>query len=964
MKKTISLIIAITLSLSIFAADITGIAMIARAGDVEDYDDGDDGGQDYQEPWDQGGDDDGGDDDEEARRVAYEKAAREAEEAAAAEEAEKKAAAEAAAEAAAKAEEEARKAAEEAAKQAAQQYSLVASTPSVNFGSEQQGVQRGVISLLITNVGNVPVDLIFTETGDPDGAFSISLHGDNTHLEPGDTAGFNVSMSFELAVGSYSATVLFADASSDPGYSRALGVPLFGDVTPRKPVINNVIVTPSKATLAVGGGAQFTAEVDSNVDMLYTIRWSVAGNRSTGTYIDDSGYLTVADDETSSPLTVIATVKEDTSASGYSTVNLQNNSFNVVAKADPVAGGSVTGGGAVKQGGSVTLSAVPNKNYYFAGWELGGTTVSTATNYTINNVTSDMSLTARFGRNYVTVRADSNNDHAGTVVGGGKISYGGSTVLSAVANKGYVFVGWMEDGSCISRDATLKLNNITTDRRIIGVFDQTSHTLTLAADPKEGGTVSGGGTFDVGQGTTIKAVASAGYTFQGWKVNGHFVSHDAQYRINSVPQDFTCTAVFTKNGVTLYQMSSGVATTGGSITPCGKMSVAAGQNLTYTITPKTGFAILAVAVDGAQVGPVSTYTFTNIQSDHVIAAAFVQTDAGKQAAQQSGKLTQEEKVTVLPKTLNNTATQATTVDLEDAASGKAGDDYVEEMDLSDVQVPTDEQLGITPETDEAGDDETSDVIKQLGTSIGDVDNMIDNGNTMPILDAAYYTGGLGVYVYNLFEPEELKNTDYKSMTREELAFEAQDGLDPSIPDLDVVVQKMLSKDEITKLVKGSHVDISVSLTGLDGIDKESKQVMTKSVGNKPLKYFDLTMLKTVDGYTERVEQIPEPMMVVIEIPKEIYKAGKNYCILRVHNEELKVLPDLDDNPKTITFKTDCFSTYAISQEVASANSLIAWLVGGSVLALGVAITCFLILVAHQRKVRRMKRRAAHSMHQY
>ena len=91
--------------------------------------------------------------------------------------------------------------------------------------------------------------------------------------------------------------------------------------------------------------------------------------------------------------------------------------------------------------------------------------------------------------------------------------------------------------------------------------------------------------------------------------------------------------------------------------------------------------------------------------------------------------------------------------------------------------------------------------------------------------------------------------------------------------------------------------------------------MSTAVGRKPVKYFDLTMLKTEDGYTERITEMPRPMEVIIEVPQDIYKEGKTYSILRVHDGELSVLPDLDDDPRTITFKTDRFSNYAIAQNV-------------------------------------------------
>ena len=49
-----------------------------------------------------------------------------------------------------------------------------------------------------------------------------------------------------------------------------------------------------------------------------------------------------------------------------------------------------------------------------------------------------------------------------------------------------------------------------------------------------------------------------------------------------------------------------------------------GGSQTFTITPQTGFHILAVNVDNGTVGTMSTFTFSNVESDHIIAVAFEQ----------------------------------------------------------------------------------------------------------------------------------------------------------------------------------------------------------------------------------------------------------------------------------------------------------------------------------------------------
>lgn len=972
MKKTISLILAIVLSMTVFFTNISGIIMIARAQDVFDGGDSSSETSSDQVSADQMGEDSDGWDaeweeimrqaaeEEEARQAAYEEAAREAEEEArkAAEQAEYEEAIRKAEEEQKKAE-EARRAQEE--KEKAEQdsrYSLSISAGSagltnIDFGAAYIGEERDYVPLSISNVGNNAVDLIYTESGDADGAFSISVRGDKVHLEPGESAGFYVSMSSRLGQGTYNAVYYFADANRDPGFTRGVSVPVKGSVIGETSAIKSVVVSPSKATIAVGCSYRFNVVVSGTGNYNDDVVWYISGEKAGGTYIDDDGVLTVASNETSGNIKIYAASLQDGTKTGSASVSLQRNSYNVNAYADPANGGGVSGGGAVTEGGSVTISAAPNKNYYFAGWYQDGKKVSTSTNYTIKNVKSNINIAAKFAQNYVTVKAEPNNSDAGNVVGGGNITYGGSTTLSAKAYNGYVFTGWKEGDTIISRDASLKLNNLTADRKITAIFAKTTHTLTIAASPVEGGSVSGAGTYQLGQSATIKATPASGYEFREWQVNNQVVSRDANYKIDKIEHDYTITAVFVKKGITSFEISAGVATTGGSISPSGKSLVAQGQNVTYTITPKTGYGILAVAVDGNQVGAVKTYTFTNVQGPHTISAAFVQTDKSVAANSTTNTASATvKKVEPVKKTTSNTATATSTVKIEDAAEGLAGDDYVEEMeDLESIAIPTDEQLGVT----EASEDEVySEVTKMLGVSMSEVKNMIEVGNIEPVVEAAFYTGVFNAYDNNDFEPKSMTqmSADYQNMSREELMLTSHDAIMPSLTNLSEVVNGMLTKEDVLTMAQGGKLDFAISLTKEDGADAVTERIMKNAVGQKPLQYFDLTMLKSSGGYTEKITELPVSMEVVIEIPDEIYKSGKTYSVLRVHNGQLSLLPDLDDDPKTITFRTDRFSAYAIAQEVATSRSLVMWLCGGALVAFGIALTCFLILISHQRKWRK------------
>lgn len=64
------------------------------------------------------------------------------------------------------------------------------------------------------------------------------------------------------------------------------------------------------------------------------------------------------------------------------------------------------------------------------------------------------------------------------------------------------------------------------------------------------------------------------------------------------------------------------AGTGGSISPSGDVTVMQGKDQTFTITPNSGYVIDDVKVDGVSKGAVPTYTFTEVQDNHIIEATF------------------------------------------------------------------------------------------------------------------------------------------------------------------------------------------------------------------------------------------------------------------------------------------------------------------------------------------------------
>ncbi len=60
----------------------------------------------------------------------------------------------------------------------------------------------------------------------------------------------------------------------------------------------------------------------------------------------------------------------------------------------------------------------------------------------------------------------------------------------------------------------------------------------------------------------------------------------------------------------------------GSIEPAGVTTVTRGAVQLYTITPKSGFSVKSVLIDGQNMGAITSYKFTDVKADHTITASF------------------------------------------------------------------------------------------------------------------------------------------------------------------------------------------------------------------------------------------------------------------------------------------------------------------------------------------------------
>ena len=115
----------------------------------------------------------------------------------------------------------------------------------------------------------------------------------------------------------------------------------------------------------------------------------------------------------------------------------------------------------------------------------------------------------------------------------------------ARANSGAFFLneGSLSATSIINRSYALSVRLV----RAANGTTPTSYNINVSANPANGGTLSGGGTYTQGSNCTVTATANSGYTFTNWTENGNPVSTSASYTF-TVVGDRTLVANFSYNG--------------------------------------------------------------------------------------------------------------------------------------------------------------------------------------------------------------------------------------------------------------------------------------------------------------------------------------------------------------------------------------------------------------------------------
>ena len=204
-----------------------------------------------------------------------------------------------------------------------------------------------------------------------------------------------------------------------------------------------------------------------------------------------------------------------------------SNMVNVTASVSPENAGSISGAGEYAINDIVTLTATSNEGYQFINWTEEGTIVSEETEYSFT-VMESRELVANFELLTYNVTASANPAEGGSISGAGVYTHGETATLSATANEGYQFINWTEEGTIVSEESEYSFT-VAEARELVANFELLTYNVTANANPAEGGSISGAGTYTHGETATLSATANTGYQFINWTEEGTIVSEETEY---------------------------------------------------------------------------------------------------------------------------------------------------------------------------------------------------------------------------------------------------------------------------------------------------------------------------------------------------------------------------------------------------------------------------------------------------
>ncbi len=199
------------------------------------------------------------------------------------------------------------------------------------------------------------------------------------------------------------------------------------------------------------------------------------------------------------------------------------------------------------------------------------------------------------------VAVEASPSDAATVTGEGAYPAGTNVQIAANANTGWTFTAWSDGNTQNPRTVTVPeagtnyIANFTSQST-----NSSTATITVLANPSDGGTVTGSGTYTVGSSQQISATANSGFSFTSWS-DGGAQTHDIIVPSTNTAYTATFTPVSSSCAYTLSKTSTTLTAKGGKMTVSVK---AKGTDCDWTASTTNSWITITSGSSGTGSGKV------------------------------------------------------------------------------------------------------------------------------------------------------------------------------------------------------------------------------------------------------------------------------------------------------------------------------------------------------------------------
>ena len=169
--------------------------------------------------------------------------------------------------------------------------------------------------------------------------------------------------------------------------------------------------------------------------------------------------------------------------------------------------GTASGGSLYSSGTEIMLTATPNPGYRFVTWSDGNLNAIRPLIVAESNAT----YTATFEAIPISITVQANNADYGKVTGTGTYAIHDHATLTATAQSGYRFIRWNDGNTQASRSVAVPLEGAT-----FTAYFSPLATISVQTDNTQQCSVSGSGTYVVGEEVTLIAHPGTGFRFVRW----------------------------------------------------------------------------------------------------------------------------------------------------------------------------------------------------------------------------------------------------------------------------------------------------------------------------------------------------------------------------------------------------------------------------------------------------------------